>query len=636
MSMIKLAYLNFKQSIRNYLSLILSLAFTILIFLNFQNLLYSDAMDVLGKMNKENVDIMIRAVTFVLGCFMFFFIWYSTNVFLSRRKKEIGIYIFMGLTNQKIGKLYMLETLMTGLAAMILGIGFGILTTQLFQMILMRISEIGTVIHFQISLQPILTSAVVYLIIYLIFVLKGYINIVRSSVLDMVSASRQNEYVRQKPAVLILKSVLGVGILGTGYYLAVKEGGIEVMGNVTAAVVFVVIGVYLLFGGLIPLIFQKLAGNKHFLYRKERNLWINNMIFRIRKNYRTYAIVCVLMLCSVTALATSFAMKQRYDGIVHFRNTYSFQIMSTKDHLEGKIAGIIEKENKIDYQTKIQILSLDSSYFDTRYQDSTYGLMAYSQVKKLAEDAGLDFDLKEPKDNEIIDVSRLYLLSIITDHSGEKVTINKKSYQETAETSEPYLGYLQELASSYYIVNDKEFERLSSLGQKMYVYNYKLKDIYNVKASQGELKAFTQEMASGQTALVTIDPDSSDIEWIKVMYSFCVFMFMVFILASGSILFMKVYNDAFEEKERYAVLRKLGIAQKTLKKAAQKEMRFAYAAPFLVMAVSSYFSVHALAKMMSTDLLGIQIISIGIIFVCFYLCYRLSLGFYLKNAEIHL
>lgn len=169
----------------------------------------------------------------------------------------------------------------------------------------------------------------------------------------------------------------------------------------------------------------------------------------------------------------------------------------------------------------------------------------------------------------------------------------------------------------------------------MYVYNYKLKDIYNVKASQGELKAFTQEMASGQTALVTIDPDSSDIEWIKVMYSFCVFMFMVFILASGSILFMKVYNDAFEEKERYAVLRKLGIAQKTLKKAAQKEMRFAYAAPFLVMAVSSYFSVHALAKMMSTDLLGIQIISIGIIFVCFYLCYRLSLGFYLKNAEIH-
>lgn len=632
MSITKLAYLNFKQNIRNYLSLIISLAFTILIFLNFQNLLYSDSMDVLGKMNKQNVEIIIRAVTFVLGCFMFFFIWYSTNVFLSRKKKEIGIYIFMGLTNQRIGKLYMLETMMTGLAAMVLGVGFGILTTQLFQMILMRISDISAEIHFQISLEPILISAAVYLVIYLIFVLKGYINIVRSSVLDMVSASRQNEYVKQRIPVLAVKSILGVGILGTGYYLAVKEGGMEVMGNVMVAVVLVVIGIYLLFGGLIPMIFQQLAKRKNFLYKKERNLWINNMVFRIRKNYRTYAIVCVLMLCSVTALATSFAMKQRYDGITHFRNTYSFQVMSAEDHLEKDIADIIEKKNDIDYQTKIQILNLDSSYFDTKYQDAAYGLMAYSQVKQLAQDAGLSFDLKEPKDDEIIDVSRLYLLSIITDRSEEEVTINKKSYKETAETSEPYLGYLQELTSSYFIVNDAEYERFSSLGQKMYVYNYRLKNIYNTKASQSELRTYTEGKASSGTALVTIDPNSSDIEWIKVMYSFCVFMFMVFILASGCILFMKVYNDAFEETERYGILRKIGIADRTLKKAAQKELRFAYASPFVVMAVSSYFSVHALAKMMNTDLLGIQLISIAIIFVFFYLCYRLSLAVYLRNV----
>lgn len=89
------------------------------------------------------------------------------------------------------------------------------------------------------------------------------------------------------------------------------------------------------------------------------------------------------------------------------------------------------------------------------------------------------------------------------------------------------------------------------------------------------------------------------------------------------------------KKRKICSSQETGNRAKNSEKAAQKEMRFAYAAPFLVMAVSSYFSVHALAKMMSTDLLGIQIISIGIIFVCFYLCYRLSLGFYLKNAEIH-
>ena len=42
-------------------------------------------------------------------------------------------------------------------------------------------------------------------------------------------------------------------------------------------------------------------------------------------------------------------------------------------------------------------------------------------------------------------------------------------------------------------------------------------------------------------------------------------MFMVFVLASGSIIFMKLYNDSFEERERYNVLKKIGISSKTLK-----------------------------------------------------------------------
>lgn len=38
--------------------------------------------------------------------------------------------------------------------------------------------------------------------------------------------------------------------------------------------------------------------------------------------------VTILMICSVTVLATSFAMKQRYDNISHFRGTYT--VMANK------------------------------------------------------------------------------------------------------------------------------------------------------------------------------------------------------------------------------------------------------------------------------------------------------------------
>ena len=196
MSMMRLAFLNFKNSFRNYLSLIVSLAFTILVFLNFQNLIYSNTFSVLGQRNKEYIHILIQVISIVLICFMFFFIWYSTNVFLTRRKKEIGVYIFMGLTNQKIGKLYAIETTLTGLSALAAGIVTGLTVSWLFQMVLLAISDIAVDIDFCITWQPVLFASVVYLIIYLIFVLKGYINILRSSVLEMISASRKNEFVR--------------------------------------------------------------------------------------------------------------------------------------------------------------------------------------------------------------------------------------------------------------------------------------------------------------------------------------------------------------------------------------------------------------------------------------------------------
>ena len=74
------------------------------------------------------------------------------------------------------------------------------------------------------------------------FVVKGYRNIVKSSVLSLVSANRQNEYVKQSSVILLFNTLLGVAVLAAGYYMAIKEGGQEVMGNVLAAVVLVIIG----------------------------------------------------------------------------------------------------------------------------------------------------------------------------------------------------------------------------------------------------------------------------------------------------------------------------------------------------------------------------------------------------------
>lgn len=89
MSMWQLAFQNFKASFKNYLSLIISLAFTIIVFFNFQNIINSGILDQLGKANTQNIETIIQIIIFVLVCFMVFFIWYATNVFLEKRKKKL-------------------------------------------------------------------------------------------------------------------------------------------------------------------------------------------------------------------------------------------------------------------------------------------------------------------------------------------------------------------------------------------------------------------------------------------------------------------------------------------------------------------------------------------------------------------
>lgn len=624
MRMTKLAAMNFKSNVKSYFALVISLAFTILVLYNFQNMIYSEIFVALGEYNSHLINTLIQMISIVLICFMFFFIWYATNVFLEKRKKEIGIYIFMGLSNQKIGKLYMIETTFIGIAALVFGLFWGIITAGLFQMIIVRLSNLDVQVSFVFTVQPIIFTVVAFLFIYSTFVIKGYFNIVRSSVLNMISAMRQNEYVKQNECVLVIKAIVGIGVLGSGYYLANKEGQ-QVIGNAVFAMILVILGVYLLFGGLIPLLFQNMVKHKNFLYCKQRCLWMNQVVFRMKKNYRTYSMVCVLGICSITALATGFAMKERYENIVLFENTYTFQLLSNRNDLEKKTTLVIEETNDILHYTSIALIN----------QEQEAMMLSYSQVKELAQNANLEFDIGELKNKEVVRLSHLTLLSGSTKQGIKEIEIRGEIYQQLDTIRIPYLGYLQK-QQDFYIVSDKEYERLRREGTELYLYNYKVGNDSAFAETKKEIDNFALEIkAKGDyIGRVAINPDNSETEWMKLVYSICIFMFLVFVVASGCIMYMKLYNDAYEEKERYSVMCKIGLDDKVLQKSIAKEVGTAYFIPFFIMVISAYYSVLALGKMMHTDLFAIYLLSVMIVLAVYGLYYGLSVRVYQKMINI--
>lgn len=66
MRLCRLAFQNVKCNLKNYVSLVLSLSFSIMIFYNFQNLVYSDLFAAVGERSKDYSDMLIQMLSLVL------------------------------------------------------------------------------------------------------------------------------------------------------------------------------------------------------------------------------------------------------------------------------------------------------------------------------------------------------------------------------------------------------------------------------------------------------------------------------------------------------------------------------------------------------------------------------------------
>lgn len=627
MKIIRLSYQNLKRNFRSYLSFIFSLSFCTFILYNFLNLMDSGALDVLGEKNKEFSEMIIATVTFVLVFFVFCFIWYASNVFLTQRKKEMGTFVFMGIDNKQLGMMYFFEMMMVGLLSIATGILTGIAFSKMFGMLFFKLSEIDSVISFDFQWITLIKTSLIFLVIYSLLMVKGYVNITRTSVKDMLSATKQSEFKKANGILTLLKAVISFGIICLGYYSALQIGDITSFGYMFLATVCVIVGVYGAYDSLMPYILTKLSDHKDFLYRKQRNLWINHLIFRIKKNYRSYAIVTIMMLCCVSALGAGLAMKQRYEAMNASESQFTYSFYG--DAMDKKqIDDTISQYNEIDVKGS-------SPFFFHIYQEEGFHndqyamIISYQDYLSYCKEIGLTPLQSKPKDWQGIELRKKYLLSLANDDLGT-IPMDGKEIQLIECSDEPYFGILQ-YNMDVIIVSDETYQMISNGKVIMELYNTRIKDVNHYKTGMEDVKALT----SDHLQVVVSDPNSGEIAFIRVIYSVCIFMFAVFAFSCGGVIFMKTYNDANDDRQRYLILKNMGISQKSLHRSIQCELAFTYVFPIIVTACSSYFIMTALKNLMKSDsLTSIAIISILVLLAYYMILYVISIISFEKRCDI--
>ena len=634
MSIFSIAYNNFKNNIKTYKMFFISMIFSVTILSNFFILMNGEALKFLGEANAEYTKMILQLISIILGIFILFFIWYASNIFLKNRKKEIGLYTFMGVDSKTIGKIYFLEMMLIGLSSCCIGVFSGVLLSKFFQMVVFYIAGFSVNVKFNVTTNSIISTFLVFIIIFIFMSIKGFVNIVRSKVIDLLNDSRKTERMPKINVFTYLIAAVSSSLILYGYYIA-----IECKTNALKTLVLVCLGTYGVFYSLIPAILKFLADKKSILYKGENIIAINSLCYRIKKNYTTYATIGILIACTVTVLGTAVSMKNLYTMTSENDNLYSISFCSAEKINNKEIENAVLKFGNKKYDLSTTVLKARSSLKNLDdIQNDTYVVLSYNQLTEILKTNDNGDYLRKINEDMVSGNKAIYIQrpgTLVSLLSEKEITVNDNLYEiSKADLRLKTLGSLLNYATI--VVNDEEYSKLKDSSEVINFYGIKIDNDnkFLEKDTMNSLKTVMSPYMNDQVKAQVGIYKLQNIAWLKVVYAIGAFLFLVFVVAVASIIYTKIFSDASEDKGKFKILSDIGASKKDLSRAIMKEVLMIYIFPLIIGLLHGFFAIKVLGMFLTEDLLVTFIFSSIICILIFAASYIISVNNFKRVVNV--
>ena len=270
-------------------------------------------------------------------------------------------------------------------------------------------------------------------------------------------------------------------------------------------------------------------------------------------------------------------------------------------------------EKRFDLNTDVLMVNNTLKNVE-EFQKQAYIVMSYDKFTDILKSNGYEKDLENINENMVKGNNAIYIENPSTLGSlikPKEITLADKTFKiSEGDIRFKVLGSL--IKSRTIVVNNDEYEKLYNNGQIVNFYGIKVKndsdilneDIIN-KLGKG-LEPYLNDNIKFQVGKY----ETQSVEWLKIVYAIGAFLFLVFVLAEASIIYIKIYSDASEDKDKYKILKDIGAAKKDLGKAIRKEVTLFYVLPLSIGLLHSFFAIQVLGKFLSENLNVTFIVSI--------------------------
>ena len=244
---------------------------------------------------------------FVIAIFAVIFLGYTNSFLMKRRRKELGLYNVLGMGKRNIARMLGMETVYTALIGIGGGILAGLLLQKLVTLLLCRIMAFhGTGFSFYVSREGILATIALFTLILLGNLLVNLIRVGRQSPMELMRSASAGE---REPKSNWPMAILGILALGGGYAIAVFTNNAGMAFTLYfPAVILVIIGTYALFTAVSIVALKALRKNKRYYYQPRHFIGVSGMLYRMRRNAVGLANICILSTMVLVMVSGTLAL----------------------------------------------------------------------------------------------------------------------------------------------------------------------------------------------------------------------------------------------------------------------------------------------------------------------------------------
>ncbi len=572
------------------------------------------------------------------------------NAFVTKnRLKEYGLYSILGLDRKNIQLLSFIELLLFSVVSVGLGIVLGIVFHRFSFAVLLKLIRIPIGIEYSMQLGSVgfvlISMAFIFGVVFFLNATKMYM----SRPLEMLSEKKKGE---TKGRFILLRALIGAGLLGGAYYMSQTiEAPVAALYSFFVAVLLVVLATYILFDAGSIALLSLLQKNKRLFYQPTNFISISNLKFRMRKNAAGLASICILSTMVLVTLATTVALQTGTADLLKksyptdYSATAFVEDTSTIPQLSEQISKIKAQSkgtvtNEMNYLSVLRAaksmeggVNIEGVYpgdspaaFITFLSADDYNRIFGTNYKLSDNEAVLGLVKGDDKNVSAIRVNGQLTLQV-------KEMMDSTGFKEKL----PQLPYV---ADNVYVAVVKDPSKMidAKLGRGFYYALWNTST--DVQDKTEEFEAYVNVLEAKDEDFITV---GSREDAAKDIYGFMGSLLFVgallsvaFFIGAVLVIYYKQISEGYEDRDRFVILQKLGIDQKTIKKSINRQVLIVFFLPLVTAFIHTAFAFKMYRKII--QLFGVDsnvtlnaTIVIGAIFVVVYLIvYQITSRSYYK------